>query len=122
MLGTMNSCPHCGGKSSFMPEEMECDKALVLWCKECGNYISQTMTLETIRRWWLRVDEGEESIEPPLTRAQWLELTYLEERLNNEKPNNMLDKIEIHIKDFAEYHYTDEEEGENSERQAKESS
>lgn len=109
MIGFLNTCPHCGARSSFTPEEMECDKALVLWCNECGNFINQTLTLETIRRWWLRVDEGEESIEPPISKAQWLELSFLEERLNLERHNDLLPKIELHIKDFSDYHYSEDE-------------
>lgn len=108
MIGFTNRCPHCGGSSSFVPEEMECDKSLVLWCNLCGNFINQTLTLETIRRWWVRVDEGEESIEPPLSKAQLAELLSIQETLNYEKHGKTLEKIEIHIKDFTDYRYTDE--------------
>jgi uncharacterized Zn finger protein len=110
MIGFMNHCPHCGGKSSFTPEEMECDKALVLWCGNCGNFINQTLTLETIRRWWLRYDEGEESITPPLSKESVEQLTAIEAQLN-EGNTGILERIELHIKDFADYHYTEEGDG-----------
>ncbi|MHA7967026.1 hypothetical protein ACX93W_23195 [Paenibacillus sp. CAU 1782] len=107
MIGFMNKCPHCGQKSSFVPEEMECDKALVLWCNHCGNFINQTLTIETIRRWWLRVDEGNESIKPPISKNQCFQLEAIEELLNKEQANSSFPKIEIHIKDFGDYVYTE---------------
>ncbi|OBZ11883.1 hypothetical protein A8L34_16305 [Bacillus sp. FJAT-27264] len=109
MLGFMNKCPHCGGKSSFTPEEMECDKSLMLWCNHCGNFINQTLTLETIRRWWIRHDEGGESIEPPLSKIQLEELLVLQDKLNLESNRVALENIEIHIKDFTDYLYTEDE-------------
>lgn len=116
MIGFMNKCPHCGHKSSFTPEEMECDKALVLWCNICGNFLNQTLTLETVRRWWLRVDEGEETIEPPISKSQWLELTNFEELLNTERHNYLLPNLEIHIKDFSDYNFTEIERGDDGTR------
>lgn len=104
MIGFMNKCPHCGHKSSFAPEEMECDKSLVLWCNNCGNFVNQTLTLETIRRWWLRFDEGEESINPPVSKESLNELLDIQERLN-EMNDSILESIEIHVKDFTDYHY-----------------
>ncbi|WP_341480008.1 hypothetical protein [Paenibacillus dendrobii] len=85
---------------------MECDKALVLWCQHCGNFINQTLTLETIRRWWLRFDEGEESIRPPISKESYDELHRIEERLN-ETDGSILERIELHLKDFTDYHYTE---------------
>ncbi len=108
MKGFMNICPHCGQKSSFTPEEMECDKALVLWCNHCSNYINQTLTLETIRRWWVRVDEGEESIQPPISKTQLTELLTLQEAVNKKKNGSVLENIEFHLKDFADYHYSED--------------
>lgn len=109
MLGYMNKCPNCGSDSHFVPEEMECDKSLVLWCRECSSFINQTLTLETIRRWWARVDDGEESIEPPLSREQLEELLLVEQKLNENRTSAFLEKIELHIKDFSDYRYTEEE-------------
>ncbi|WP_018884245.1 hypothetical protein [Paenibacillus massiliensis] len=110
MLGYMNKCPNCGEDSSFVPESMECDNALVVWCRHCGNFINLTLTMETIRRWWVRVDDGEESIAPPISRESMEELLDLQERLN-EMNSGILEKIEIHIKDFADYRYTEDDEG-----------
>ena len=104
MIGFMNQCPHCGEKSSFVPEELECDKALILWCQQCGNYINQTFSLETIRRWWERFEEGEDSIHPPIPKEALMELLQIESRLNT-KNDSFLDKIELHLKDYMNYKY-----------------
>ncbi len=112
MLGYMNKCPHCGADSSFVPEEMECDKSLVLYCRSCGDFVNQTLTLETIRRWWLRVNEGEEVIKPPITEEEWIALKKMEDYLNQGREG--VDKIEIHLKDFIDYHYTEESEEDES--------
>lgn len=100
------------GTFFFTPEEMECDKALVLWCNNCGNFINQTLTIETVLRWWLRYNEGEETIVPPVSRKNLQKLINIEQMLNEE--GEWMESIEIHIKDFREYHYT-EVEGENHE-------
>ncbi|MFF2889494.1 hypothetical protein [Paenibacillus sp. NPDC057967] len=102
----MNKCPHCGGKSSFSPEEMECDKGLVLWCNNCGNFVNQTLTIETIRRWWIRYDEGEETIVPPVSKKNLMRLMDVEQMLNEE--GEWMESIEIHIKDFRDYSYTED--------------
>jgi uncharacterized Zn finger protein len=117
VIGFMNKCPHCGGDSSFVPEEMECDKALVLWCRHCGEFVNQTFTLETLRRWWARYDEGEESIKPPVSKAMLARLTAIEEELRND-PDCHLDRVEIHLKDFTDYRYTSEEKEDNNEGQS----
>ncbi|ALA07240.1 hypothetical protein SECTIM467_116 [Brevibacillus phage SecTim467] len=110
MIGFTNQCPHCGGKSSFTPEEMECDKSLVLWCNHCGNFLNQTLTLETLRRWWKRYELGEESIIPPVSKKNLTDLEIVEKMLNEE--SGWMKDIEIHIKDFRDYRYTSTEEGE----------
>ncbi|MBD8498866.1 hypothetical protein [Paenibacillus arenosi] len=107
MKGYMNKCPHCGSDSAFVPENMECDQALVLWCKSCGNFINQTFTLETIRRWWIRFDEGEEAIIPPINRSNLIKLQQLEQLLNEEA--EWMEGIELHIKDFKEYEFSEVE-------------
>lgn len=106
MIGFTNRCPKCGEKSSFVPEELECDKALVLWCNHCEEFISQTFTLETFRRWWARYDEGEDSLKPPVSKVLLEKLTALQEELAND-PDCYLDKVEIHLKDFTDYGFTD---------------
>jgi len=108
MLGFLNRCPHCGAESSFVPEEMECDKALVLWCRHCGNFINQTLTLETIKRWWIRFEAGEEAIEPPIGKEDLKELSRIQERLGNSRRHeNILERFEIHLKDFTDYYYAE---------------
>ncbi|WP_363325740.1 hypothetical protein [Paenibacillus vandeheii] len=86
---------------------MECDKALVLWCSHCGNFINQTFTIETVRRWWVRYDEGEESIVPPVSKYNLQKLMEIEQMINEQ--GEWMESIEIHIKDFKDYQYTDEE-------------
>ncbi|ASR48503.1 hypothetical protein B4V02_18260 [Paenibacillus kribbensis] len=109
MIGYMNKCPLCGAESSFVPEEMECDQSLVLWCKHCGDYINQTITLESLRRWWARYDAGEDAYKPPVSKNTLLKFEKLEQTLANE-PDCNLNRVEIHLKDFTNYHYTDVEE------------
>ena len=109
MLGYMNKCPHCGTESSFVPEEMECDKSLVLWCKHCGNYINQTITMESLRKWWARFDEGEDSFRPPVSKDIMIMFEKLEQTLATD-PECYLNQVEIHLKDFTDYHYSDSEE------------
>ncbi len=107
MIGFTNHCPKCGKPSHFVPEEMECDKSLVAWCKHCGEYISQTFTLETFRRWWARYEEGEDDLQPPVSKETIEKLAAIEQLLRDD-PNCYLDRVEIHFKDFTDYKYTDE--------------
>lgn len=107
MLGFTNRCPHCGKSSSFTPEEMECDKSLALWCNHCGEYISQTFSLETFRRWWARYDEGEDKLKPPVSKELLGQLTEIQIQIGLD-PECYLDKVEIHLKDFTDYKYSDE--------------
>jgi hypothetical protein len=109
MIGFTNLCPKCGKISHFVPEEMECDKSLVSWCKHCGDYISQTFTLETFRKWWERYDAGEDDLKPPISKAYILVLQGIEKMLEDD-PDCYLDKVEIHFKDFTDYKYTEVEE------------
>jgi len=109
VIGYMNRCPHCGAESSFVPEEMECDHSLVLWCKHCGDYINQTITTESLRRWWARYDAGEDAYKPPVSKNTLLMLQKLEQSVADE-PDCTLNRVEIHLKDFTNYHYTDAEE------------
>ncbi len=90
-----------------MPEEMECDKTLVLWCRHCQNFINQTLTLETIRRWWIRYEEGEETVVPPIGKHALEELLLIQTRLNAVN-TGILEKIELHLKDFFGYNYREE--------------
>lgn len=107
MIGFTNHCPKCGAKSSFVPEQMECDKSLVIWCNHCQDFISQTFTLETFRRWWLRYEEGEDDLKPPVSKALLEKLVALQEEIAKD-PDCYLDRVEIHLKDFTDYKYTDE--------------
>lgn len=112
MLGFTNRCPKCGKESHFVPEEMECDKSLVIWCKHCGEHLSQTFTLETFRRWWGRYDEGEDDLKPPISKTVLADLKRIEDYLKTD-PNCYLDRVEIHFKDFTDYKYTDEGDAED---------
>jgi hypothetical protein len=115
MIGYLNKCPHCGGDSSFVLEEMECDKSLVAWCKNCGNYINQTITLETIRRWWSRYEEGEENINPPVSKVYLGVLEDVERLIKNDS-DCFFDRVEIHLKDFTEYKFTGEGDSDEGKR------
>lgn len=106
MIGFTNRCPKCGKESNFVPEEMECDKSLVIWCRHCGDYISQTFTLETFRRWWKRYELGEDELKPPVSKEAIAKLEEVEEMLRND-PDCYLDRVEIHFKDFTEYKFTE---------------
>ncbi|MGG1263773.1 hypothetical protein [Brevibacillus laterosporus] len=109
MIGFTNKCPHCGKSSSFSPEEMECDKSLVLWCNHCQQYISQTFTIETFRKWWARYDTGEDKLKPPISKEFLTKLTAIETEIQSD-PECYLDKVEIHLKDFTDYKYSSEDE------------
>lgn len=108
MIGFMNKCPKCGKDSNFVLEEMECDKSLVAWCRHCEDYISQTLTLETFRRWWKRYEIGEDKIMPPISKEVIQRLGEIEELLRNDL-ECYLDKVEIHFKDFTDYVYREGE-------------
>lgn len=108
MKGFTNRCPLCGTISSFTPEEMECDNALVLWCNYCRGFINQTFTLKTFRKWWSRYDEGEDKNKPPISKNM-IENLELLEKLVAQEENCFLDKVEIHFKDFTDYRYTMQE-------------
>lgn len=107
MLGFMNRCPKCGKESHFVLEEMECDKSLVAWCRHCEDYVSLTFTLETFRRWWKRYELGEDELKPPVSKEIIQKLEEIEELLRND-PNCYLDRVEIHLKDFTDYKFTDD--------------
>lgn len=115
MIGFTNLCPHCGKRSAFTPEEMECDKSLALWCNHCGEFISQTFTIETFKRWWERYDAGEDKLKPPISKFLLEHLEFTENLIRNDK-DCYLDKVEIHLKDFTDYKYTDEEGEKNDEQ------
>lgn len=102
MTGYLNRCPNCDAESNFVLEELECDKALVAWCRSCGEYVSLTTTLETYRKWWGRFYSGEEHTLPPVSLKVVEKLTELEHLLRND-PSCYMDKVEIHFKDFNEY-------------------
>lgn len=108
MLGFMNRCPKCGKPSNFVPEEAECDKSLLAWCRNCNDYISQTFTLETFRRWWNRYELGEDNLKPPISREVLAKLEAIEEELRND-PDCYLDRVEIHLKDFTDYKFTEDD-------------
>lgn len=104
MLGFMNKCPNCNRDSSCMLEEAECDKAIIAWCTHCGEPLSLTVSLETLRRWWLRYEAEEESIRPPVPKEQIDMLLQIEE-----ESVAWCDwgRIELHIKHFKDYKYKD---------------
>ncbi|ATO51398.1 hypothetical protein P4V86_05110 [Brevibacillus laterosporus] len=104
MIGYLNKCPHCKKEASFVLEELECDKSLIAWCRSCGNYINQTFTLETFRKWWERYQQGEEKIEPPIKKEMLEKLKMLEEAIALDSSCN-LNRVEIHLKDFTDYVY-----------------
>jgi hypothetical protein len=108
MIGYTNRCPKCGKDSHFVLEEMECDKSVVAWCKHCKDYVSLTFTLETFRRWWLRYESGEDTLKPPMSKEIMLKLANIE-LLMQDDPDCYLDKVEIHLKDFTDYKYTEVE-------------
>lgn len=108
MIGFTNRCPKCGKASHFVPEEMECDKSLVAWCKHCGDYISQTLTIETFVKWWSRYDAGEDENKPPISKEILGKLMAIQTEIKHD-PECYLDIVEIHLKDFNEYKYTEVE-------------
>ncbi|MGG4144822.1 hypothetical protein ABEW34_17035 [Paenibacillus algorifonticola] len=108
MVGFMNKCPHCGYKSSFTPEEAECDKALMLWCNHCGHFINQSFTIQTFEKWWSRYDEGEELFKPPISKQLLIKLQALENEIRADQ-DCFLDHVQIHLKDFTDYLYCEEE-------------
>lgn len=86
----------------FSLEEMECDNALIAHCRNCGEPLSLTISLETLRRWWLRFDSGEEEQKPPVPKNQLSSLFKIED-----SSTAWCDwgKIEIHLKHFRDYKY-----------------
>ncbi|MDF2936028.1 MAG: hypothetical protein K0Q90_1401 [Paenibacillaceae bacterium] len=106
MLGFLNVSPCCGKEPAiFSLEEMECDQALMAHCRHCGEPLSLTITLETLRRWWLRYEAREEKMKPPIPKEYLASLFKIEE---NSETWCEWGKIEIHLKHFKNYRYTEE--------------
>lgn len=61
------------------------------------------------RRWWTRYDAGEDAYKPPVSKDTLLKFKQLEQALADESDCNLA-RVEIHLKDFTNYHYTDPEE------------